>query len=411
MKKHLLQKLEHGGVYRRYPVNALSDKSQKYGFEVSLLRRIVVYIFAALLCIMRSVNAVMNLFRHGQNNKSVVILEPFGLGDVITHEPLIRLLSDEGYSVTFCARPVWRSIIQESSNVHWQDVTVPWASAAFDDKYSFSIKYFRSLLEAVKSIGRYGRGSIGIDTRGDVRSIFMLQAAGCRKVYSLSHYIGSSLHLPYCGTHRVRQDPTKLRWQLNLCFAAAMGVKRNFSEVAAPSLNHLLHAVDLINESSTIAMIPFAAGAGKRWTVEGWQKLINIIEKYGLHPIWFCGPGEQDELSDVFGNKVDHHEIKSVQEWINELSSVRAVISVNTGPMHIASALNIPLVVMDGSSTFPLWMPAGEHSMLIHHQKQLMCAPCHQVDSRFKCKGECMGLITPQEVASALFSGIELPSL
>src|SRR5688572_30581553 len=67
-----------------------------------------------------------------KRERSVVILEPFGLGDVISHEPLVRLLRAHHYDVTFCAAPPWRVLLP---GINWVDSEIAWGRHAAGEKY------------------------------------------------------------------------------------------------------------------------------------------------------------------------------------------------------------------------------------------------------------------------------------
>ena len=380
-----------------------NKRSLSTGFSVKWWKYLITHVLAVFLFPLRLIAIMRNFACRDSPKRSVLLIEPFGLGDVVTHEPLVGLLKNHGYNVFFCGRSVWNGIIPGSESVHWQEISVPWAVASFAKKYCIFGGFFPSFLKTVRSLAKIGKGTIGIDTRGDIRSILLLHLAGCSTVYTLSHYIGSSMRIPHCGVHHVWQDPEKKRWQLNLDFASALGIDVDISTVAPPNLNHLLRNHEKPDVSET-AMIPFAAGAGKRWPVENWQTLIRQMKEHGEKVRWFCGPGQKAEIVRCFGESAACTEVHSVQQWVEEISMRKAVVSVNTGPMHIAAALNKPLIVLDGSSTLPLWMPEGKRTILIHHQKEILCAPCHQVDADLSCGNECMKLITPEEVMDAFFS-------
>ena len=319
--------------------------SASYGFKVKLWKHIIAYVMLIPLVILRGLAILLNIFSHSSNKNTVLIIEPFGLGDVITHEPLVRVLKEQGYDVVFCGRPVWKKIIPESESVRWQDLSVPWAVVSFAEKYRIFGNFIPAFLKTVLIFLKIGSGTIGIDTRGDARSVLLLHLAGCRKVYSLSHYIGSSMRLPFYGTHHVRQASDKLRWQLNLDFAVAMGLNLDFSTISPPNLDHLLQCIK-ISQIPEIAMIPFAASVGKRWPVENWQELIRMMKENNQKPHWLCGPGEKSQIIKYFGESTDCTEIDSLQRWTDEICKRKAVVSVNTGPMHIAAALGKPGVAL-----------------------------------------------------------------
>src|SRR5215207_5702245 len=74
------------------------------------------------------------------NPRSVLILEPFGMGDMISHQPLIQSLLENGYDVRVCARPEWRSLNPEIQR--WVPARIPWSSYAEGTKYSVA-EYLR----------------------------------------------------------------------------------------------------------------------------------------------------------------------------------------------------------------------------------------------------------------------------
>src|SRR4051794_40180727 len=54
---------------------------------------------------------------------SVLLIEPFGLGDVISYEPLIRTLRGHGREVIFCAPAEWRALFPD---VRWVNSAIAW---------------------------------------------------------------------------------------------------------------------------------------------------------------------------------------------------------------------------------------------------------------------------------------------
>ena len=88
-------------------------------------------------------------------------------------------------------------------------------------------------------------------------------------------------------------------------------------------------------------------------------------------------------------------------DWVRTIGSCRAVVSVNTGPMHVADALGVPLVVVDGPSRLPLWAPEGEKSVVLHRQDAVPWVPVHFGDD-YALQAQVMALVTPNAVLDAL---------
>ena len=111
-----------------------------HGFRVRHSKRCMAYALALPLLLLRLAAWIRNHMAGHDAPRSVIILEPCGMGDVVTHEPLVRVLRESGHDVTFCSRPPWRGIIPEHGSVRWQDIGVPWAAAAFAEKYRISLR-------------------------------------------------------------------------------------------------------------------------------------------------------------------------------------------------------------------------------------------------------------------------------
>jgi ADP-heptose:LPS heptosyltransferase len=56
------------------------------------------------------------------------------------------------------------------------------------------------------------------------------------------------------------------------------------------------------------------------------------------------------------------------------LEKMKLFISVDTGPLHIAHALNVPVVNIIGPTTLDEQAPRDERSEIVH--KDIYCAPC-----------------------------------
>ena len=81
------------------------------------------------------------------------------------------------------------------------------------------------------------------------------------------------------------------------------------------------------------------------------------------------------------------------------LERCRAVVSTDSGPMHIADAGEIPMVVLFSSHNWPaIWRPMNPNARVINHPVE--CGPCFQATCHLGNK--CMDLIDPREALDAL---------
>ena len=370
------------------------------------------------------VAAVTRVLRVGTRRTEqppVVLLEPFGLGDAIALQPLVWALCEAGRDVRVGTRAAWFPVFQPHSNLRLFEAVPPWAARDGRDKYRGLLRRVRPFLRALRA---EARGAIGIDPRGDVRSILALHLAGCGRVETLERYYTANDCPVPAGAAQVRHPIVRTvpRWQLNGVFALDFDLSppdlrflRGESEspkvrkFESPDAAELCRGVDgssaekFKSPKVRVALLPMTPWIGKRWLPEGWRDVVRGVRERGAEPCAFCGPGEEEEaVAALGGADVAVHVCADVGAWARELANVSAAIAVNTGPMHVASALGIPVVLLEGSSRQPLWAPPRRPYVVVSHQAEVPCAPCHQVGDCQRCGRRCMALVRADEVLSAL---------
>jgi heptosyltransferase II len=90
----------------------------------------------------------------------------------------------------------------------------------------------------------------------------------------------------------------------------------------------------------------------------------------------------------------------TLDQLIDGLRECRLVLTNDTGTMHLAALLGVPVVAIFGSTEPSLTGPLGnDHIVLRHHVE---CSPCflRQCPIDFRC----MKAVTVDEVASAVLS-------
>lgn len=339
--------------------------------------------------------------------QKVLILEPYGMGDVLSLQPLVRRLAKAGYTVTVCGREMWRGLLPGAWVSGWVDACVPWTGYSLREKYGRILSVVLGFVRQVRALKTAATGAVGLDVRGDVRSVILLRASGCRRIISFSNYLGTDLKLLPGVAERVSVPDNLRRWELNLLMAKAMDLAATTDE-PPPSLT-LLVGPSHAEPSLDVGLVPIAPWAGKEWPPGRWLQLAERLKEGGYHPIALCGPGQESSLARAVGPDCERRQCTSIEDWIRVLPSLRAVVTVDTGPMHLAGALCTPVVALMGSTVLPLWAPSGGVARVLEHQVEVDCSPCHQVgDCPFGlCKG--MELITVDEVLHALSDVVGQP--
>lgn len=113
------------------------------------------------------------------------------------------------------------------------------------------------------------------------------------------------------------------------------------------------------------------------------------------------------DIGALFPPLIDLTGRLTLPETAAVMARSRAVVATDSGPMHMADALGVPLVALFGAKNpMPLWLPLTPDAKVITHG--VPCAGC----LRNICDRDnlCMSLITEDEVLSALHEAIGVPA-
>jgi ADP-heptose:LPS heptosyltransferase len=345
---------------------------------------------AAILC-----KVCVRLFcRRAQQNR-VVILEPFGLGDVVSHEPLVRLLIERHWDVTFCGAAEWRSLFP---GIPWVNAEIAWGRHARGEKYKGSAYLSRRFRSFLFSLRQTASGGIGIDTRGDIRSVLLLYLAGCREVLTLSNYLGSDLQMPGAVGTIVGFQPDQPRWASNVRFAERLTGESGSS--SGPAFPHLRSQNG--RPMRRLCLMPVAPWPGKWWVPARWQELVTVLKGQGWDLFGLAGPGQRGLAVQQLGDGVEVTECTSVQDWANQLQKAAFLVTLDSGPMHLAAALDIPVVALFGQGQLPLWAPPHPRSEVVTHQSDPDFRVCAPIEANTAIGQEFMRRITVDEVLAAI---------
>ena len=150
-------------------------------------------------------------------------------------------------------------------------------------------------------------------------------------------------------------------------------------------------------------------GPAKRWPIESFAAAANdLYSRLGCGFVIFGGPADTTMAATLAGMlKAPSDAIVSfagkttLRELMIALSGCRALLTNDTGPMHVAAALGIPVVVPFGSTSPELTRPGlpGDptHRLL---RQPVPCAPCFLRECPIDLR--CLKGIEPRRVADAV---------
>src|SRR5690606_26823281 len=153
-----------------------------------------------------------------------------------------------------------------------------------------------------------------------------------------------------------------------------------------------------------LALCPGAEfGEAKRWPAEHYAEVADAMIRQGWQ-VWLFGskndhpvgesirdrliPGFREESTNLSGGT-------SLAEAIDLLSCADSVVSNDSGLMHVAAALNRPLVAVYGSTSPGFTPPLAEQVEIV--RLGIQCSPCFDRTCRFG-HYNCLRLLEPESV-------------
>lgn len=143
----------------------------------------------------------------------------------------------------------------------------------------------------------------------------------------------------------------------------------------------------------------------KEWPDENWIALAEFVHSRGL-PVYLTGAPSDAEatlrLEKASGGKMISIAGRySLAETGRILFHSKGLVTVNTGILHIAAALNVPLVAMHGPAPTERWGPVSDRAINLT-SPQKGCGYVHFGFEKSPFPVDCMGNITVEMACQAV---------
>jgi ADP-heptose:LPS heptosyltransferase len=299
----------------------------------------------------------------------ILVIEPWNIGDVILATPILRALRRRypKARISILARPHGRELLEGSGLV--DDVIVfdlPWTAQT--NKYRFTPAKVREMRALVRTL-RSRNFDLTLDSRMDIRSNFL--AAMSRAPYRLGYDIGGggwllthTLPSDRDNTHRV-DDWMSLLDLLPDSGAAMTDERRPTLDVTTVEREG---AQQKLRERGAkgrpvIAYHPGGSHPGKRWPRSRFEELIRELSaSVGGTQVVFLGPDETSSAGWPPDSIVFREPLRELMALI---SCCDVLVCNDSGPMHVADALRVPVVAIFEIGN-PQWFgPSGPRARVV----------------------------------------------
>jgi heptosyltransferase II len=197
---------------------------------------------------------------------------------------------------------------------------------------------------------------------------------------------------------------------------AKLGIDKNakLPDLSTPSLlidednkKRCCQSLSLNSEKPIIALCPGAEyGPSKRWPAKYYAKVAEYFLEKNWQ-VWIFGTAKEQDAADEIQAQTNEQCVNlagktKLLDAIDLLSMASIALSNDSGLMHIAAAVNIPVVAVYGS-TSPIYTPPATNQSTIL-QLDYDCIPCFKRECPLKAKQHlrCLRHLHPETVLKAL---------
>jgi heptosyltransferase I len=296
-----------------------------------------------------------------KNVDRLLIVRLSALGDVIhtlpaAHalreafpEAMIGWVIEERWAELLCARGTARRGPRTAQRplvdwVHTVNLT-GWRKSLFTTP---ALQQIAKVWNDVRSV----RYDVAVDLQGAIRSAVLARWSGARVRY---------------GAAEPRESPASLWYTRPVVTRGAHVIEQNLSVVEAVAQKRLpVPRVELPQDVEAERQIeqrlaeagggafailnPGAGWGAKRWPAERYGRVARALAEDGVRTILNYGPGEEDLVREA--GAASQGAAKPMKCSISELIALtrraRLFIGGDTGPLHLAAALQVPVVAIFG---------------------------------------------------------------
>jgi heptosyltransferase-2 len=330
----------------------------------------------------------------GSETESLIIA-PQWIGDAVMTEPLLRRLHLRGERLTVGALPSVAAVYRAMPQVH-EVIEFPFRHGGLQLK---------------------GRRALAAQLKGRFDTAYVLPNSF--KSALLPFLGGIPKRVGYLGearvgllTHRLRNPkdrPPMVAFYSALSGEAGFEQDRPRLELSRSQIESASGAHGLPG-GGYFAVAPGAEdGPAKRWPAAHFAELVKSLDA----PVLLLGSAKEAPLCSEIaalsgaGRCLDLAGRTLLADAFALIAGAKAVVSNDSGLMHVAAALRVPQVALFGSSSPLHTPPLNEHAQVIwlkqdaRYQPPLDCSPCFQRECPLG-HTRCLHDIAPGAVLAAL---------
>lgn len=312
--------------------------------------------------------------------KKILVIDLSNIGDAILTTPVIQALRENfpRAHLAVLVGPRAFSVFKSDRRIDKKII--------YDKKICWKNKL--SLLNRL----RHDRYNLVVDLRSSAFSIIL----------GAKYHTSVFARPPKSLVHMKDRHLWKLK-SLGLDIDHTGGPSVMFSEDDQNHVDQMFAKYQVKDGQTIVAIAPGARNITKRWEKEGYKQLIaRLIKEYNIKLI-IVGANEdkglaQELISQIRPTPFNACGKTAIGELAYLLTKCRLLVSNDSAPMHLAWAVNTPVVAIFGPTNHKKYAPGSPQDIVI--RKDLVCSPCEQSLCPTR-RQECMKLISAEDVFQA----------
>ena len=350
--------------------------------------------------------------RETEPPQRILIVKLSAIGDVIQTLPMMEALKDqypraqidwvveEDASELLFGHPVLNRVIVSRRK--------SWQRRLFQKgQFLATCREIRRFIRELRSV----RYDWVIDNHGIFKSGILVAFSRGRRKIGFKASPGIADEGSYFFTNERYQplpiDRHALERYLDLIAQVGVSVTRpalRFSSAAGAvqKAEKLLHEQGFTS-APRIMIHPMAKWATKQWPLENFARLADNLLSQGASLVFTGGSEDREAVQAILDQMQIQQRTMNLagKTGLKELAALFSladlVLTTDTGPMHLAAAVNAPLIALFGPTAPWRTGPYGNNHLIL--RKTLPCSPCF----KRKCTTmECMNSLTVEEVLKAV---------
>lgn len=343
--------------------------------DIAPRQRVAAAVVSFALAVAAAPLLALNFLRRRKRTVSrILVIEPWGIGDLVLATGALRSCRTAfpDARIAVLAKSYAEALIvspEMADEVAAYDF--PWT--AFTGKYRLSRYRFTEIARLLLRLRR-ARYDLVLNARADVRNNLLGAMIGGSRFVSVECGLGDILATDVVAVGRDAHRAED--------WAEVVRVAGVVTTESAPRLT-----VDVVSKASmanalglrtrarrVIGVHPGAAMAVRRWDLERFARVADTLaERYDATVIVFVEP-------DGYGASIPMARPfipvrRPLREMMVALSLCDVVVCNDSGPMHIANALGVPVVALFGPGQLEWFAPLGGPSRIVRVE-DMPCRPC-----------------------------------